>query len=209
MSYETDNMEKIFSLWEKETEIINKKTKQNSVALINRKQSFLYKNIIFQESFALVIGIAVLCVYFTQWNKIFSNIDSPKISYIITLLIGIIAIIDSFVILITVLRIDVISNTPIEVAKKTIKLLLLQKIDLLIALLIIMPISLFSLVPITIWCITDVNIFLEWNDYKYIYLISIIAIIITGILMCVYIYRKNIKYIKTLFSEWSLITIRS
>lgn len=72
-----------------------------------------------------------------------------------------------------------------------------------------MPASFFSIIPITIWCITDVNIFLEWNNYKYMYLILIITIIIIGIFLCVYIYRKNIKYIKTMFSEWSLITQRS
>lgn len=66
MRYETNNIEKIFSLWEEESEIINKKTKQNSVVIINRKRSFLYKNIILQETIAIVIGIVVLCVYFTQ-----------------------------------------------------------------------------------------------------------------------------------------------
>lgn len=68
MRYETNNIEKIFSLWEEESEIINKKTKQNSVVIINRKRSFLYKNIILQESIAIVIGIGivVLCVYLTQ-----------------------------------------------------------------------------------------------------------------------------------------------
>lgn len=155
-----------------------------------------------QETVLITLSIALLVLYLTQWNNIFESSSAPKGAYIVTLFIWIIGIIDSFSMIIRVSKIHLMKDTTFEVAKKSATLALIEKVELFMALLCIIPLTLFFLVPTTIWIFSGINLYTDWSIYKEIYTVPLVFATIIDIIVCIYLFFKNTRYIKKIFSEW-------
>lgn len=203
MKNQTNNIEDFFSVWDSQKELLNNNTNFDvSPMRIHRPAKNHYTELLLQETVLITLSIALLVLYLTQWNNIFESSSAPKGAYIVTLFIWIIGIIDSFSMIIRVSKIHLMKDTTFEVAKKSATLALIEKVELFMALLCIIPLTLFFLVPTTIWIFSGINLFTDWSIYKEIYTVPLVFATIIDIIVCIYLFFKNTRYIKKIFSEW-------
>lgn len=202
MKNQTNSIEDFFSVWDSQKDCFEETKIDVGPIQIHRPAKKHYMNLLLQETVLATLGIALLALYLTQWYSIFESSSAPKGAYIVTLFIWIIGIIDSFSMIIRVSRIHLLKDTIFEVAKKSATLALVEKVELFLALLGVIPLTLFFLVPTTIWIFSGINLYTDWSIYKEIYTIPLVSATIIDVAVCIYLFFKNTRYIKKMFSEW-------
>lgn len=203
MKNQTNSIEDFFSVWDSQKELLSRNSNSDiSSTQIHRPTKNHYTELILQETVLIILSIALLALYLTKWHSIFESSSAPKGAYIVTLFIWIIGIIDSFSMIIRVSKIQLLKDTTFEVAKKSAALALVEKVELLLALLGIIPLTLIFLIPTTIWIFSGINLYTDWSIYKELYTIPLVFTTIIDILVCIYLFFKNTRYIKKMFSEW-------
>ena len=150
-----------------------------------------------REVACLIAAVVMLAWFLFYFSK---GMEMP-VAYLMTLLVMLLCVADSVYAIRLITLIDPITSTIPDMLKNCAKLRLYQKIELLVALVVVIPIALLFNMPVLFWILQSANLYYEWSHFKPQIGIIMTVSILLSVILCLYFYRSNLRFIKETINE--------
>ena len=150
-----------------------------------------------REVASLIAAVVMLAWLLFHFSK---DMGMP-VAYIITLLLMLLCVADSVYALRLIALANPVTSSIPDMLKNCAKLRLFEKIEILAALVVVAPIALLFYMPVLFWILQSANLYYEWSRFKPQIGIIMTVSILLGVILCLYFYRSNLKFIKGTINE--------
>lgn len=156
-----------------------------------------FRKLLRREVSCLIAAVVILVWLLFNFSK---GMEMP-VAYIITLLLMLLCVADSVYALRLIALANPITSSIPDMLKNCARLRLFEKIEILAALVVVAPIALLFYMPVLFWILQSANLYYEWSRFKPQIGIIMTVSILLGVILCLYFYRSNLKFIKGTINE--------
>jgi hypothetical protein len=156
-----------------------------------------FRKLLRREVACLIAAVVMLAWLLFNFSK---GMEMP-VAYIITLLLMLLCVADSVYALRLIALANPVTSSIPDMLKNCAKLRLFEKIEILAALVVVAPIALLFYMPVLFWILQSANLYYEWSRFKPQIGIIMTVSILLGVILCLYFYRSNLKFIKGTINE--------
>ena len=150
-----------------------------------------------REVACLIAAVVMLAWFLFYFSK---GMEMP-VAYLMTLLLMLLCVADSVYALRLIALANPITSSIPDMLKNCARLRLFEKIEILAALVVVAPIALLFYMPVLFWILQSANLYYEWSRFKPQIGIIMTVSILLGVILCLYFYRSNLKFIKGTINE--------
>ena len=156
-----------------------------------------FRKLLRREVVSLIAAVVMLVWLLFNFSK---GMEMP-VAYIITLLLMLLCVADSVYALRLIALANPVTSSIPDMLKNCARLRLFEKIEILAALVVVAPIALLFYMPVLFWILQSANLYYEWSRFKPQIGIIMTVSILLGVILCLYFYRSNLKFIKGTINE--------
>ena len=156
-----------------------------------------FRKLLRREVACLIAAVVMLVWLLFNFSK---GMEMP-VAYLMTLLLMLLCVADSVYALRLIALANPITSSIPDMLKNCARLRLFEKIEILAALVVVAPIALLFYMPVLFWILQSANLYYEWSHFKPQIGIIMTVSILLGVILCLYFYRSNLKFIKGTINE--------
>ncbi|MBQ2489639.1 MAG: hypothetical protein II525_07530 [Bacteroidales bacterium] len=156
-----------------------------------------FRKLLRREVACLIAAVVMLVWLLFNFSK---GMEMP-VAYLMTLLLMLLCVADSVYALRLIALANPITSSIPDMLKNCARLRLFEKIEILAALVVVAPIALLFYMPVLFWILQSANLYYEWSRFKPQIGIIMTVSILLGVILCLYFYRSNLKFIKGTINE--------